>query len=188
MNIIWICIISFSLILLIFTQPNLVMISFLDGSSKAIELIIKLWAIYAFWMGILKIIEDTKLNLKINKLLKKPINFIFGNISNEAKNHISTNISCNMLGMGNASIPSGIKAMEILSANKRIATSPIIAFIILNTCNLQVFPTTIISLLAIEGCSSPTKIILPTLIVSIICLSIGIGLLKLLSKFLKDKT
>ena len=115
MNIIWICIISFSLILLIFTQPNLVMISFLDGSSKAIELIIKLWAIYAFWMGILKIIEDTKLNLKINKLLKKPINFIFGNISNEAKNQISTNISCNMLGMGNASIPSGIKAMEILS-------------------------------------------------------------------------
>ena len=68
MNIIWICIICLSMLLLIFTQPNLIITSLLEGSTKAIELLIKLWAIYAFWLGILKIIEDTKLNLKINKI------------------------------------------------------------------------------------------------------------------------
>ena len=187
MNIIWIILVCGSVGLLIAINPQICLTSFLDGSSKAIELIIKLWAIYAFWLGILQIIEDTKLNIKLGKFLKKPINFIFGNVSQSAKEQISLNISCNMLGMGNASLPSGIKAIELMDNRSVYATNSIIALIILNTCNLQIIPTTIISMRAIEGSTSSTKIILPTLIVSTICLAIGIIFLKLFSKLFKDK-
>ncbi len=186
MNIIWVILICFSSVLLIVTNPQSTLTSLLNGSSKAIELIIQLWAIYSFWLGILQIIEDTKLNLKLSKFLNKPIDFIFGNLPKSTKDQISLNISCNMLGMGNASLPSGINAIKLMDKNYTKATNPIIALLILNTCNLQIIPTTIISLRSFAGSSNPSKIILPTLLVSFICLIIGIFLLKLFKKIFKD--
>lgn len=187
MNIIWVILVCCSSILLIATNPQTTLTSLLNGSSKAIELIIQLWAIYSFWLGILQIIEDTKLNLKLSKLLSKPIDFIFGKQPKSTKDQISLNISCNMLGMGNASLPSGIKAIELMNNNFKKATNPIITLLILNTCNLQIIPSTIISLRSFAGSSSPANIILPTIVISLICLTIGIILLKIFNKLFKDK-
>ena len=187
MNSIWIIILTASIIILIFTNPKMIVSSFLSGSEQALELSLKLLAIYAFWLGILKIIEDTKLNIKLGKMLNKPIEFIFGNIPQPAKEQISLNISCNMFGMGNASIPSGINAIKFLDKGKKHASNSMIALIILNTCNLQIIPTTLIGMKALYGSTFPTRIVLPTIIVSIICVGLAIIFLKLLAKIFKDK-
>ena len=187
MNFIWVLILTASTIILIFKNPKMIISSFLSGSEQALELSLKLLAIYAFWLGILKIIEDTKLNVKFSKMLNKPIGFIFGKIPQSAKEQISLNLSCNMFGMGNASVPSGIKAIGLLDKGKTHATNSMIALLILNTCNLQIIPTTLIGMKALYGSSFPTRIVLPTILVSIICVSLAIFLLKIFSKIFKDK-
>ena len=108
MNIIWTSIIIVSVILLIIFNPSIAFDTILKGSSNAIELAIKLWAIYAVWIGLLKIMEDTGLANKIAKRMKKIIYLLFGKVSPQSEEQIAINITSNLLVMGNACTPSGI--------------------------------------------------------------------------------
>jgi len=187
MNILWCLLVIGGLTILTFNNPNLAFSSLLTGSEKAISLSIKLWAIYSLWLGLLNIVEETKLNEKISKLLSPLINFLFGNTDKETKSEISLNITSNLLGLGNASLPSGIKAMEKLSKNETYLTTTMLMLTILNSCNLQLIPSTIISLRATHGSVNPTDIILPNLLVSFVSLVLGISTVKLYGKIRNAK-
>ena len=78
MNLVWISVLIVSLGIMLLTNVDIAFSTILTGSEKAIALTLKLWAIYAVWLGILKIVEDTGLDKKIGKLLKPVINFLFG--------------------------------------------------------------------------------------------------------------
>lgn len=179
MNILWCLLIVLSLILLVFQNPGLAFSALLNGSENAISLSIKLWAIYALWLGLLKIVEETKLCEKISRLLSPIIKFLFGKLDKQTSSQISLNITSNLLGLGNASIPSGIKAMENLSKNEDYLTTSMLMLTILNSCNLQILPSTIISLRESHGSLNSLDIILPNLLVSLISLSLGILLVKI---------
>lgn len=187
MNIVWIIIVCVGLIILIITNPNIAFSCLLTGSENAISLSLKLWAIYAVWLGLLKIMENVGLDKKIAKLLNKPINFLFGKVPDDAKTQISINLSCNMLGMGNASVPSGIKAMQFMQGKTKFATNAMIMLMLLNTCNLQLFPATIIGMRIFEGSKNASVIIIPTLLVSIVCVFVSVLLVKIFGKLFKDK-
>lgn len=188
MNIIWCFLLIASILILIFKSPEIVLNCFMQSGTKTINLCIKLMAIYAVWLGILQIVQDTKLSDKISKVFEPILNFIFGKgIGQDAKNCISINLTSNMLGMGNASTPSGIDAMKFLSKGETYATTSIIMLFLLNTCNLQIIPTTIIGLRILAGSAFPSKIILPTIIVSIICISLAIFCVKIIEKFSRKK-
>ena len=182
MNILWCFLVIGGLVLLLFVNPNLAFSSLLKGSENAISLSIKLWAIYSLWLGILNIVEETKLSEKMSKLLSPIINFLFGKIDTNTKSLISLNITSNLLGLGNASIPSGINAMEKLSKGNDYLTTSLIMLTILNSCNLQIIPSTIISLRSLYSSTNPTDIILPNLIVSICSLFLGILIVKTYGK------
>jgi spore maturation protein A len=90
-----------------------------------------------------------------------------------------------MLGLGNAATPFGIKAMEELQKlNKKTdtATDAMATFLVMNTCNLQLIPATVIAVRAAAGSVSPTEVIAPIIIASIINIVVGIAIVKFLAK------
>lgn len=187
MNFVWISFVMIGLGILLFKNVDIAFSTLLNGSEKAIALTLKLWAIYAVWLGILKIVEDTGLNQKIGKLLNPIINKLFGKTDTETHNQIAINITSNLLGMGNACTPSGIKAMKGLDKGSDIATSSMIMLMILNTSSLQILPTTVIGLRVAAGSVDPNNIILPTLIATTVSTLSGILLCKLFEKIKNKK-
>lgn len=187
MNIIWTSLTIICLCVLLVTNPNLAFNALIDGSEKAINLGIKLWAIYAVWLGILQIIEDTQLDKKIANLLNPLIKYLMGNQHPETNKQIAINITANFLGMGNACTPSGIKSINLLLKNKKKATNASIMFLILNTTSLQLLPTTVIGLRLLNNSTNATSIILPCFIATLCSTVIGIVLCKICSKFYKDE-
>lgn len=143
--------------------------SILSNANEALELILNLLPIIVLWTGILKIAEDSGLLLKFAKLLHPFLKKIFPSIpeDNKALGYISSNIAANMLGLGSAATPAGLKAMNELqkiNPNKDTATEGMITFLILNTAGVTIIPTTILALRASYNSSSPSEIILPTII------------------------
>ena len=187
MNIVWISIMVVGLGLMLLKQPELAFATIQTGSEKAIALGIKLWAIYAIWLGLLNILEVTSLDKKIAKLLSPVINFLIGKTDEETKNQIAINITSNIFGMGNACTPSGIRGMTGLDKGSKYITNAMAMFMILNVTNLQLIPTTVVSLRVTHGSTHSADIILPTIIASIISTASGIFMIKLCKKIFKDK-
>ena len=182
MNFVWSLILLICMTILLITNPNIILKSFLDGSENALNLSLKLWSIYAVWLGILKIVEETKLDQKITKILNPAIDFLFGKVSNSTKNYISINLASNIFGMGNASTPSGIEAMKGLDVGSKYLTSSMAMLFILNICNLQIIPTTILSLRLTHNSTNSNSIILPTILTSFVSTFTGIVLVKMCKK------
>ena len=92
-----------------------------------------------------------------------------------AGKNILMNIAANILGLGNAATPFGLKAMEEMGKNSGSrATDEMIIFLVLNTASIQLLPTTIISLRGEAGSAAPSEILVPVWIVSIFALVMGL--------------
>ncbi len=181
MNKIWTFLIIISLCFLSLKSPENVVNVLIGAAEKGVTLSISLIGVYAFWLGILQLLEKTGLNKKLSDLLNPVINFLFGKTSDNLKKDLSINLSSNMLGMGNVSTPSGIEAMQKLDKqNKRpkIASKKMIMLMILNTTAIQIIPTTVLGLRAISGSVNPSSIILPTLLATACSTALGIILVK----------
>ena len=158
------------------------------GANKAVTLSLELCAIYAVWSGIMKILEETGIANKLCKLLSPVIDFLFGkNLTTEAKQYISLNMSANILGMGGAATPMGIKAIQAMDDKKPKATPEMIMLVVLASSSLQLIPTSIIGLLSDNGSSNPTSIIVPSLISSFASTFVGVVLVKICQLFSKSK-
>lgn len=169
-------------VLLIIDSEN-AFATMLSGSEKAIELSLKLWAVYALWLGILQIIEDTKLDQVFCKILKPVIRFLFRGVDEYTSGQIAINITSNILGMGNACTPSGINAIAGMNKGGKVINGNQALLVMFNTTNIQIIPTTIIGIRVLHNSVSSSNIILPTIITSIISLIVSIFLCKLFSKF-----
>lgn len=170
-----------SIISLCFGDPTKVLSSLLVASNSAVKLSFELCAIYAIWLGLFSILEKCGLSEKLSKLLSPIINKIFGkrNLSDESKRYVSMNISANILGMGGAATPLGIKAIECMqkdNLNKSVITFPMIMLIAISCSSIQLLPTSIIGMLASAGSKNPSGIIMPSIICSIISTTLSIFL------------
>lgn len=115
MNVAFLIISAISVVLMIARAPEAAFPTMIDGVTHAIELSIKLCAIYAVWLSVLKMVEATSLDKKLSKLLRPIVRKIFKNESDEAYDYISINLAANMFGMGGVATPAGIKAMSAMS-------------------------------------------------------------------------
>ena len=179
MNLIWFLMIVISISFLIFSNPSLVLSTMIDASDGALKLAVELCAVYAVWLGLLELVEESGLSRKLAKVLHPVIKWLFKIDDPETEKMIALNMSANMLGLGNAATPMGISAMKRLDNGSGIATNAIIMFIVLNSTSIQLLPSTIIGLRAAAGSTNPADIILPTLISTICTCIVGVSLVKL---------
>ena len=187
MNFVWEIVMLVGLGILLFTNVDIALPSILDGGANAVSLSIKLLGIYAVWLGILKLVENTGLDQKLAKLFRPLTRLLIGKTDEYTSNQIAVNITSNLLGMGDASSPSGINAIGGLDKGSKYATSSMIMMVILNSTSLQLVPTTVMGLRIIAGSGSASDIIIPTLIATLASTISGIVLVKFCSKIFKDK-
>lgn len=143
--------------------------SILVNADKAFKLIISLLPTIVLWSGIMKIAEDAGILVKFAKFLEPLLKHLFPTVpkDNKALGYISSNIAANMLGLGSAATPFGLKAMNELQKindKKDTASTPMITFLVLNTAGVTIIPTTIIAIRLAYNSASPTEIIAPALI------------------------
>lgn len=139
----------------------------LDSSREAIELCIYMAGIVGIWTGMMQAASKAGLLIKIEKALFPLIRFLFPNLKDEeARNEIAMNMAANILGLGWAATPSGLKAMERLqelNGGSKRASDEMCTFLILNISSLQLIPVNIIAYRAQYGSVNPTAIVLPAI-------------------------
>ena len=189
LNIVWpfFIIISFSFAILSGNFENLNS-SIFEGANDAVTLSINLLGSLCLWSGIMQIASDSSLVKKLSKLLSPILNFLFPSLitNNKIKKEISMNIIANILGLGNAATPLGLKAMESMqkeNPKKDPLSNPMMMFIVINTASIQLIPTTVIAIRNSLNSQNPTSIIFPTWIATILAAISGIFVTKLLIKF-----
>lgn len=185
MNAFWIFMMLSSMLVLLVTNPSVILAEMIGASASALQLCIELCAVYAVWLGIIEMVEASGLGEKLAKLLRPLIRKIFKVDDQETQKIIALNLSANMLGLGNASTPTGIKAMQRLDDGSGKATFAMIMLVVVNATSIQLLPTTVIGLRSTAGSQSPADIILPTLIVTFCTTIIGIILVHVIDKTLK---
>ena len=157
-------------------------------AGTAVTIALGLIGIMALWLGIMKIAEEAGLIKIIARSLKPLTKKLFPEIPSEhpAMSSMIMNISANMLGLGNAATPFGLKAMEEMekiNPNKGTASNSMVTFLAINTAGLTLIPATAIAVRAASGSSNPA-IIIGTTIFGALCATIaGITAAKIIEKF-----
>lgn len=161
--------------------------SIFSSINDTTKMVINLFGTMCFWCGIIKVISETTLQEKLKKIIL-PINKkIFKNIDekSEAYEHISINIVTNMLGIGNAATPSGLKAaqeLEKANPDSQKLSDNLVMFIAINTASLQIIPTNIIAIRNSLNSANPSGIIVAVWFASIMTFLSIIFLTKLYLK------
>ena len=166
--------------------------SIFESIDSVINLTLTLIGTTCLWSGIMEIASNTKMQIYLSKILTPIINKVFKNIDirSKAYNNIIMNIIANILGLGNAATPLGLKAMGELQKenyNKNILSDNMLMLILLNTASLQIIPTTVIAIRSSLSSSNPSKIIFPVWISTICAALVAVIAGKIIIKFTTDK-
>lgn len=164
-------------------KPAEVTDGILTGAKDAVSLCITMAGIMAFWNGMMEVAKEAGVIGKITRLLSPFVKFMFPDIpeGHKARDEISTNIAANVMGLGWAATPAGLKAMKSLEeleeerrdrhireVPKGIASNEMCTFLILNISSLQLIPINMIAYRAQYGSVNPTAIVGPSIVATFI--------------------
>lgn len=170
LNVIWLSLIIGSVVIgAINGTLEAVALSITTSAQQAITIAIGLIGVMSLWLGIMRIAQDAGLIQILSRGLKPLMKRLFPSVpaDHSAMGAMTLNITANMLGIGNAATPFGLRAMEELAKlnhNSKIASHAMCTFLAINTSSVQLIPTNTIALLAANGATHPTTIVFPALI------------------------
>ena len=181
-NYIWFTLIFIGIIYSLFTG-NISHINdvILNSGSDASNLIMSILPILVLWTGLLNITSKSGLLKKFANMLNPLLKILFPKLDKDDKalEYISSNVAANMLGLGSAATPFGLRAMQELQKNnpkKDTATSEMITFLVLNTSGVTIIPTTVIALRQANGSINPECIIITSLLATLCSTIFGLFL------------
>lgn len=163
----------------------------LESAKEAVQLCITMIGVMGLWVGLMEIARKSGLIASMTKGIQPFITFLFPRIprNHPSREYISTNIIANILGLGWACTPAGLKAMESLqelneeecrrlgtTKNRapNIATNEMCTFLIINISSLQLIPVSIIAYRSQYGSVNPTAVIVPGLIATFFSTLVGV--------------
>ena len=174
MSKIWVTIIISSLIITSIKAPSSIISTMMEAAKMGVTMSIEFIGIYAVWMGIMQVLDDCKLSHKLSSILSRPVKRIFGQVDPETEKNICLNIASNIIGIGSAATPYGIKAMKGLDKGDTKATKAMIMLVVINSTGIQLLPTTVIGMRAMAGSISPSCILWPTIVATFVPTILGI--------------
>jgi len=191
MNVIWLILLSVSIVFAIFTgrlEPFTQAI--FEGAKSAVEISLFLLGIVSVWLGITRILEDSGLIYGIAHVFRPILSRLFKNIPDDhpSLTAITLNVLANLFGLGNAATPLGIKAMQELDSlneDKGTITFEMMIFIILNTASIQLIPFSVIGILAACGAKNPAEVVVPVLIATVVSAITALSILFSFRKILQ---
>lgn len=191
-NIIWsVFIITGIVYSFIIGKTDIISNEILNSAKTSLDMILKLLPVMAIWLGIMEIAQKSGLLQKISQVISPLLNKLFPEIpkGHESLSFIASNMVANMVGLGNAATPFGLKAMnslQKLNKKKDTASRSMITFLVLNTGGLTIIPTTVISMRVMYGSENPTEILLPCIIATFISTFCGLILDRFMARRYKN--
>lgn len=170
----------------------------LDSSQEAVSLCISMIGIMSVWVGLMEIAKNTGLIESATRKIQPFIGFLFPDIpkGHPAREFITTNVIANILGLGWAATPAGLKAMEALSQleaergnleylqdkKNRTASREMCTFLVINISSLQLIPVNIIAYRAQYGSVNPADIIVPAIVATSVSTLTGVLFCKMMCR------
>lgn len=148
----------------------------LDSSKEAVELCITMLGVMALWTGVMRIAQASGLTKRFIRLARPVLRFLFPEVPEDSKanEYIASNMLANILGLGWAATPFGLKAMEELQklnieqgGKKEVASRAMCTFLIINISSLQLIPVNIIAYRSQYGSVNPAQIVGPAIIATL---------------------
>jgi len=151
-----------------------------SGAQTGVTVCLGLIGILVLWMGLMRVAEDAGLVRKLAALIGPAVRWLFPDVprNHPAMGYILSNLSANLLGLGNAATPMGIRAMQELqklNPDPRTATSAMCTLLALNTASITLVPTTLIAIRLQFGSQNPADIIGSTLLATAIATGAAIA-------------
>lgn len=148
----------------------------LEGAQAALPFVLQIAGGLCLWSGVLELLERCGAAEALSRLLRPPLRRLFPRSSGDGEilSALSENVSANLLGLGNAATPAGIRAAKGMAALGEAASDELCLLVVLNTASLQLLPAMIASVRAAAGAASAFDI-LPAVWISSAC-SVGCGL------------
>mgnify|MGYP006273375935 CR=1 FL=1 len=188
LNLVWLVLFCGALVLALVngTVESVTGAVFSAAKDAVVVVAIPLIGLTSFWLGFLRIAEAAGLVDALARGLKPVLGRLFPEVpsGHPALGAITLNMAANMLGLGNAATPFGLRAMRLLdelNPVKGIASNAMCTFLAVNTASIQIIPATAISILAANGSKNPSLVMGPSLLVSLIAFCAGIAAVKALA-------
>jgi spore maturation protein SpmA len=158
-----------------------------DGAKTAVTIALGLIGVMALWLGVMRLAERAGLVQRIARGLRPVMRRLFPDVPPEhpAMGSMLMNMAANMLGLGNAATPLGLRAMrdlESLNPRPGVASNAMCTFLAINTASVQLIPATAIALLAAAGSKRPTAIVGTALLATLCAATVAITAAKILEK------
>ena len=187
-SIIWTCIVIFSIFsACIQSKLGYLTTAAMEGAEQALTLCLTIGGPLCLWNALSKVMERSGLTEKFGLLLRPILKNLFPNACKDplASGYITANISANLLGLGNAATPIGIKAVQRMKElqGTTVASHEMCRFIVLNTASIQLLPTTVAAIRCAAGSHSPFDILPAVWVTSLCSVVAGLFAAKILGRF-----
>lgn len=158
-----------------------------ESAGKAVTVSLGLVGLLTLWLGLMRVAEEAGLVAALARAVRPVLRRLFPEVPHDhpAMGSMVMNIAANLLGLGNAATPFGVRAMqelETLNPRKGTATDAQALFCAMNTASLQLVPATVIALRAGAGSRAPAEILGATLLASACGVVVAVAVSKLLAR------
>ena len=158
----------------------------MEGAAAAVELCLSMAGVMCLWSGVMSLMKVCGLTEVLNRLFRPLLSRLMPCASRdeETLDALSGNLSCNLLGLGNAATPLGIRAAQRMALGcGGVAGDELCMLVVLNTASIQLLPTTVAGVRSALGCLNPFDILPAVWVSSLLSVSAGIAAAKLFSRF-----
>lgn len=170
-------------------RGDLVAAAAVEGAQAAVELCVSIAGMLCLWTGVMEIMRRSGLAEGLSRLLRPVLSALFPQVSKDrgVMDSISANVSANLLGLGNAATPLGIEAVRRMERKSPgTASDAMCMLVVCNTASIQLIPTTVASVRAAAGSSSPFDILPAVWLASALSVGVGITACKLFARIWRD--
>ena len=157
----------------------------LEGARSAVELCVSMAGVMCLWTGVMEVMRQSGLSARLARAFRPLLRRAMPNAARdeETLSAVSANLSANLLGLGNAATPLGIRAARAMARGcEGVASDELCRFIVLNTASIQLLPTTVAGLRAARGCADPFDILPAVWLASALSVTAGLAAAHALSR------
>lgn len=157
----------------------------MEGAAAGVELCLTMAGVTCLWMGVMEVMKRAGLAEKLSRLLRPILCRLYPDCrrDRETMDDISANVSANLLGLGNAATPLGIRAARRMAVKSPgVASDSLCMLVVCNTASIQLIPTTVAAVRLGAGCRTPFDILPAVWLTSAVALCVGVLAAKLMSR------
>ena len=157
----------------------------MEGAGAAVELCLAMAGVLCLWMGVMELMRLSGLAEGLSRLLRPVLRVLYPDFARdrEVMDSVSANVSANLLGLGNAATPLGMRAAQLMSRRSPgVASDSLCMLVVCNTASIQLIPTTVAGVRVAAGCQTPFDILPAVWLASVLSVSTGILAARLFSR------